>query len=107
VTLLLALLAAAAARADPTAPAAPAAAERAAWYACLEDYAQVAMASTGTPATIALQTDQACKAERKTFQVALWRSRTVEGDGAALNQRFAAEDRSAYEHVIRFIERLR
>jgi hypothetical protein len=103
VTFLLALLAATAAAA-PVGPAAP---ERAAWYACLEDYAQVAMASTGTSATIALQTDQACSAERKAFQVALWRSRTVEGDGAALNRRFAAEDRSAYEHVIRFIERLR
>lgn len=100
-TVLLALLAATAT------PAGPAAAERAAWYACLEDYAQVAMASTGTPATIALQTDQACGAERKAFQVALWRSRTVDGDGAALNRRFAAEDRTAYEHVIRFIERLR
>jgi hypothetical protein len=65
------------------------------------------MASTGTPVTIALQTDQACAPERKAFQIALWRSRTVSGDGKALNMRFAAEDRSAYEHVIRFIERMR
>ena len=99
--LLLALLAA------TTPPGDSAAAERAAWYACLEDYAQVAMATTSTPATIALQTDQACSAERSAFQVALWRSRSVNGDGAALNSRFAQEDRSAYQHVIGFIERLR
>lgn len=96
------LLAVLAASAD-----APAAAERAAWYACLEDYAQVAMASTGTPATIALQTDRSCSAERKAYQVALWKSRAVTGDGVALNARFAAEDRAAYEHVIKFVERLR
>ena len=99
--LLLILLAASA---EPVGPAAP---ERAAWYTCLEDYAQVAMASTGTPASIALQTDAACAAERKAFQVALWKSRTVTGDGVALNARFGVEDRAAYEHVIKFIERMR
>ncbi|MFL0415962.1 hypothetical protein ACH0CP_05830 [Sphingomonas sp. 179-I 2A4 NHS] len=85
----------------------PAAAERAAWYTCLEDYAQVALASSGTPATIALQTDQSCAAERKAYQVALWKSRAVTGDGVALNARLAAEDRAAYEYVIKFVERLR
>ena len=85
----------------------PASAERSAWYACLEDYAQVAMASAETTAAIALQTDQACVAERKAFQVALFRSRTVQGDAEALSARFAAEDRAAYEHVIGFVERLR
>ncbi len=85
----------------------PAGAERAAWHACLEDFAQVAMASTGTSATIALQTEQACAAERKAFQVALFRSRTVQGDAAALSARFAAEDRAAYAHVIGFVNRLR
>lgn len=103
-TILLPLLLLAAA--DPPA-AAPAGAERGAWYACLEDYAQVAMASTGTAVTIALETDKACSAERKAFQVALLASRTVPGDAAALTTRFAAEDRAAYEHVIRFVERMR
>ena len=85
----------------------PVSAERLAWYTCLEDYAQVAMASTGTPATIALQTDAACASERKAFQLALFRSRTVQGDAAALTARFAAEDRAAYGHVIGFVDRLR
>ncbi|WP_185206002.1 hypothetical protein [Sphingomonas sp. NBWT7] len=98
------MIALAANAATPSAPAEP---ERAAWYACLEDYAQVAMASTGTTATIALQTEQACGAERKAYQVALWRSRTVGGDAAALTARFGHEDRAAYEHVIGFVERLR
>ncbi|WBH15360.1 hypothetical protein [Sphingomonas radiodurans] len=100
--MLLALLATTAA--VSVGPAAP---ERTAWYTCLEDYAQVAMASTSSPAAIAIQTDRACSAERKAFQVALWRSREVKGDGAALNARFAVEDRAAYGHVIRFVERLR
>lgn len=99
---ILALLAAAA-----SVPAGPAVPERAAWYTCLEDYAQVAMASTSTPAAIALQTERACSAERKAFQIALWRSREVKGDGVALNARFDVEDRAAYGHVIRFVERLR
>ncbi|MCC2981448.1 hypothetical protein [Sphingomonas sp. IC4-52] len=89
------------------AAAAPAAAERDAWYACLEDFTQVAMASSGTPATIALQTERACAAERKAFQIALFRSRTVDGDAGALTARFAAEDRSAYEYVIALVDRLR
>lgn len=89
------------------AAATPAVAERGTWYACLEDFTQVAMASSGTPATIALQTNEACAAERKAFQVALFRSRTVEGDAAALIARFAAEDRSAYEYVIALVDRLR
>ncbi len=100
-TLLIALAS------DAAAPAVPAAPERAAWYACLEDYAQVAMASTGTTATIALQTEQACGTERKAYQIALWRSRTVGGDAAALTARFGQEDRAAYEHVIGFVDRLR
>ena len=85
----------------------PALPERDVWYACLEDFTQVAMASSGTPATIALQTNEACAAERKAFQVALFRSRTVQGDAAALTARFAAEDRSAYEYVIALVDRLR
>lgn len=85
----------------------PAVAERNSWYACLEDFTQVAMASSGTPATIALQTEQACAAERKAFQLALFRSRTVAGDAAALTARFAAEDRAAYEYVIALVNRLR
>ncbi len=89
------------------AAAAPALPERDAWYACLEDFTQVAMASSGTPATIALQTNEACGAERKAFQVALFRSRTVQGDAAALTARFAAEDRAAYEYVIALVDRLR
>jgi hypothetical protein len=89
------------------AAATPALPERDTWYACLEDFTQVAMASSGTPATIALQTNEACAAERKAFQVALFRSRTVQGDAAALTARFAAEDRSAYEYVIALVDRLR
>jgi xanthine/uracil/vitamin C permease (AzgA family) len=113
VALLIALTAQAlparAAASVPAASALPivAATERASWYACLEDYAQVAMASTGTTATIAIQTEQACGAERKAYHVALWRSRTISGDATALAARFAAEDRAAYEHVIGFVERLR
>jgi len=102
--ILLALLAAATAADDSPPAAAP---ERTAWYSCLEDYAQVAMASTGTAVTIALETDKACSAERKAFQVALLRSGTVPGDASALTARFATEDRAAYEHVIGFVNRMR
>lgn len=93
--------------AETAAPSASADAERATWHMCLEDYGQVAMASTSTAATIALQGKDACVAERAAFQVALWRSRIVIGDAAALSARFAEEDRAAYAHLIAFVERLR
>jgi hypothetical protein len=85
----------------------PAATERTAWYDCLESYAQVAMASTGTNATIAVQGQEACAAERRAYQLALFRSRAVSGDGSALIARLDAEDRAASAHVIAFIARLR
>ena len=85
----------------------PAARERAAWYECLESYAQVAMASAGTNVTIVVQSQEACAAERRDYQVALFRSRTVTGDASALMARLDAEDRAANAHIIAFVERLR
>jgi hypothetical protein len=81
-------------------------AERKAWYECLEIYAQVAMVSATSPATIATNALATCADERKAFQLKALRSNSA-NDGPSFAALLDREDRDAAKHIVVFINRNR
>ena len=84
---------------------------RMAWYDCLDAYAQVAMFSAKTPASVAIAALAGCSDERRAFQQKLFkRTRSAEPrpsndpNGPSL---LAEEDRDAARHVIMFVTKNR
>ena len=83
---------------------------RAAWYDCLESYAQVAMSGSKTTVSLALNALAACSAERKAFQVQVSRAPSAERatpNAPSFETMLANEDRAATLHVIAFMNRYR
>lgn len=80
---------------------------RSAWYDCLDAYAQVAMFSVKTPASVAIAALGGCSDERRAFQQQLFR-KPRNADPRSSNDPvgpsfLAEEDRDAARHVIAFV----
>lgn len=102
--MLVAIASLALAAPDSTTPS------RAAWYDCLESYAQVAMFGSKTTVSLALNALAACSAERKAFQIQVSRAPTSERatpNAPSFDTMLANEDRAATLHVIAFMNRYR
>jgi head-tail adaptor len=76
--------------------------ERAAWYACLDSYAQVQMMSSKEPPAIVAEGAIACAKERRNFQIAYRRKVANNADSA-----LAAQDFLASKHMLDFVMRSR
>lgn len=84
--------------------------ERAAWYTCLESYAQVQMMSSKEPAALVTEGMTACAKERHSFQTAYQHkiskpTRFVTTNAAA--EALATEDLLAGRHMLLFVLRFR
>jgi len=84
--------------------------ERAAWYACLDTYAQVQMMSNKEPSALVAEGIAACAKERRTFQFAYQRKmgrpeRTTSANNAG--GALLTEDFLAGRHLLLFILRFR
>jgi len=80
--------------------------ERAAWYDCLDAYAQVAAAGRSSPTTIALEAMRTCSVERKQLQTKLWQSRVPSDNERALRG-LQEEDRAGARRVVELVNRAR
>ncbi len=83
--------------------------ERAAWYACLDTYAQVQMMSSKDPSTLSAEGIVACTKERHRFQV-VYRNKIKNPSQIAVvnaDQDLAFEDFLAGRHLLLFVLRYR